>query len=479
MFDGIAYGKASDVLLTVENYLGEETFRKGVHNYLAAHRVLQCDCRRLLERSRPRPATSPSTRSWRAWSPSPVCRSSPSADPVDGKVAVTQKRFFLSPSVQTGAGQKWTLPVCFKNNRDNQDCAVLTPAVSTLSVPAAAPFFANAGGKGYYRTAYSPAAYNAILANIESALTPSERISFIGDEWAQVRSNKASIGKYLDLVAAVKDDPNADVVSSALGGYEAAYSRIAASAEEKSALQAWVRSTFEPVYARLGPPSDTDSPSARELRSTLFATLGNAKDPAILAEARNIAYKYIANPASVDGTFAQTALAVAARNGDSALFDKLQKLYETSTDPEIQIGALRLLAVFENPELVKRALDYAISDKVRNQDAAIQLAIPVEADESRDQAWKYIQAHWEKVQAQLTTNSGSILIGSTSGFCSSSGREDVERFFSAHKVAASGQSLKHAIEHIDGCIELRALQEPQLKSWLTTQQRTASGAAMH
>ena len=37
MFDGIAYGKASDVLLTVENYLGEETFRKGVHAYLAAH----------------------------------------------------------------------------------------------------------------------------------------------------------------------------------------------------------------------------------------------------------------------------------------------------------------------------------------------------------------------------------------------------------------------------------------------------------
>ena len=25
------------MLLTVENYLGEETFRQGVHNYLAAH----------------------------------------------------------------------------------------------------------------------------------------------------------------------------------------------------------------------------------------------------------------------------------------------------------------------------------------------------------------------------------------------------------------------------------------------------------
>ena len=37
MFDGIAYGKAGAVLGSVENYLGEETFRQGVHNYLAAH----------------------------------------------------------------------------------------------------------------------------------------------------------------------------------------------------------------------------------------------------------------------------------------------------------------------------------------------------------------------------------------------------------------------------------------------------------
>ena len=37
MFDGISYGKAGAVLRMVENYVGEETFRKGVHAYLEAH----------------------------------------------------------------------------------------------------------------------------------------------------------------------------------------------------------------------------------------------------------------------------------------------------------------------------------------------------------------------------------------------------------------------------------------------------------
>ena len=37
MFDGIAYGKAGAVIGMVENWLGPEVFRQGVHNYLAAH----------------------------------------------------------------------------------------------------------------------------------------------------------------------------------------------------------------------------------------------------------------------------------------------------------------------------------------------------------------------------------------------------------------------------------------------------------
>jgi aminopeptidase N/puromycin-sensitive aminopeptidase len=476
MFDGIAYGKASDVLLTVENYLGEETFRRGVHNYLTAHLYGNATAEDFWS-AQTATSQKPVNRIMESLVAQPGVPLLTFEDPAAGKVALGQKRFFLSPSIKPDPTQKWTIPVCFKTSDDKQDCAVLKPAISALNVPASNFFFANAGGKGYYRSAYSPSAYDAVAAKIETALTPSERISFIGDEWAQVRSNKSPIGKYLDLVAAVKDDPNAEVVSSALSGYEAAYSEIAGSAEEKSALQAWVRATFKPVYARLGVPSDTDSPNTRELRATLFATLGGAKEPEVLAEAREIANKYIADPGSVDATFAQTAVAIAARNGDAELFDKLQKVYETSADPDIQMDALRMLAEFEDPSLVNRSLDYAISDKVRNQDAAVQFAISLGTDENREQAWKYIQAHWDKVQAQLTTNSGSTLVGSTSRFCSASERTEVEQFFSTHKVAASGQTLKHAIEHIDGCIELRSLQEPHLKTWLASNTRTSSTAS--
>ncbi|MGC1424450.1 MAG: ERAP1-like C-terminal domain-containing protein, partial [Terracidiphilus sp.] len=291
--------------------------------------------------------------------------------------------------------------------------------------------------------------------------------------------NKASVGDYLNLVTAVKSDPNFNVVSSALDGLGAVNARIASTPEEKDALDAWFRQTFAPEYQKLGAPSDSDSPDKKQLRALLFAALGEAKDPQILTQAREISAKYLADANAVDPNLAETALQISARNGDAALFDKLQKIAETSTNPEIQIGALRLLATFENPQLAQRALEYAVSGKVRNQDAAIQLAISLEIEKNRDLAWMFIQTHWNDVKKEFTPEMGTVLVGATAAFCSESARDDVSQFFSTHKVPDADQELKHAIERINGCIELRNLQEPQLKSWLASQPKSATSETAH
>jgi aminopeptidase N/puromycin-sensitive aminopeptidase len=467
MFDSISYGKASDVLLSVENYLGPETFRKGVHAYLSAHLY----------------ANATAEDFWNAQtatSHKPVDKIMDSlisqagepllsfGVPADGKVPVEQKRFFLSPSIQPDPRQKWTVPVCFKSgDSDAQSCEVLTPATTSLKAPSGGLFFANARASGYFRSAYPPSVFAKLVAGAETDLTPAERISLTGDEWAQLRANKATAGDYLNLVTALKADPNAEVVSDALGGVDTIYDRIASTADEKAALAGWIRSTFGPIYARLGPATATDSANLVELRASLFGLLGYyGKDPQIISEASQIAVKYIVDPSSVDPNLGQTALSITARNGGEALFDKLQNVAETSSNPEFQEGALRMLAEFENQALEQRSLDYAISGKVRSQDAAIQLAYGLQIDANRDLAWSFTKAHWDKVSALLTPEMGSILVNSAGSFCSASARDDVQSFFTAHPVPAAETSLAHAVERINGCIEMRRLQEPGLRQWL-------------
>ena len=379
MFDGIAYGKASDVLLTVENYLGEETFRKGVHAYLLAHQFANATAEDFWN-AQTVTSHKPVDKIMESLVELPGVPMITFSAPAAGKVAVDQRRFFLSPGAQPDSAQKWTLPVCFKDG-SGQKCALLTPETAGLSIPSVALFFANAGGKGYYRSAYEPSQYKAIVSAAETGLTPEERISLEGDEWAQVRANKATVGDFLDLATALKSDTNAEVLNSVtLGAWMQFEDRVAANrggtcTGSPSGFAAPLRrNTQSWVLPR--PATRPANGSCAPAYSAFLATA--AKTPTVLAQARKIANEYLANPASVDPTFGQTALAVAAQNGNAALFDKLQNIYETSTDPELQNGALRLMAEFEDPALIQRALEYAISDKVRNQDVAIQFSIALQ-----------------------------------------------------------------------------------------------------
>jgi aminopeptidase N len=469
MFDGISYGKASDVLLAVENYLGPEAFRKGVHAYLSAHKYSNATAEDFWS-AQTETSHKPVDKIMDSLVAQPGEPLLTFGDPSDGTVSVAQNRFFLSSSIQPDPAQKWTIPVCFRTGSEKQDCEVLSPNESSMKVPATSLFYANAGGKGYYRSAYPPSVYAALVANAETDLSPTERISLSGDEWAQVRANKATVGDYLNLVAALKADPNAQVLGSAGSGINSIYQRVAGTEPERAALAAWLRATLAPEFAKMPPPSASDSPNTREMRAQFFGMLGYyAKDHAVLAQAREITEKYLADPSSVDATLGQTALAVAARNGDAALFDRLQKIAETSTNPEIQTSALRLLAQFEDPALVQRSLDYAASGKVRNQDALIQYAIGLQIDATRDTTWNYIKSHWDTLHTLLTPELGNILVGSIGAFCSADARDDVQSFFATHKVPSADRALKHSVESINGCIELRKLQEPNLDSWIAAQ----------
>jgi aminopeptidase N len=468
MFDGISYGKGGAVLLAVENYLGPETFRKGVHAYLSAHEYSNATAEDFWN-AQTSTSHKPVDKIMDSFVAQPGEPLLTFGEPTGGKVSVTQKRFFLSPSFTPDPAQKWTIPVCFKTEEGNP-CDLLTPEKSHLTLPMSPLFFANASGKGYYRTAYPPSVYAALVANVETSLAPAERISLVGDEWAQFRTNKGPVGTYLDLVTALKSDPNAEVISSAIGGVRSIHDSVAGAQQEKAALASWIRNTFAPEYAKLGAPSSSDTPNQVELRAHLFELLGEyGKDPAVLAQARQITEKYLSDPSSVEPTLGQTAVAVAAHNGDAALFDQLQKIAESSTNPEIQEGALRLLTEFEDPALVKRSLDYATSSKVRNQDALFLVALAIRSDANRVQGWKYVTTHWDVIKTLLTPELGGSLVDSTGSFCSAADRDDVIAFFATHKVPAAEHALQHAVEHINGCIELRSLQQANLDKWLAAQ----------
>jgi aminopeptidase N/puromycin-sensitive aminopeptidase len=466
MFDGIAYGKAGAVLGMVENYLGEETFRQGVHNYLAAHLYANATAEDFWN-AQTENSHQPVDKIMQSFVTQPGVPLLTFSQPHAGEVPLTQSRFLISGAADPS--QHWTVPVCVKSS-GKAVCQLITPSETALKVPSGTDFFyANASGKGYYRTAYTPAQLEAITAKAETVLTPPERIGLLGDRWALVRAGQGTVGDYLNLVLALKDDPNGLVMETALDKVSYIDTRIARD-QDRQRLATILRREFAPVYTALGQPTRGESYDRQQLRAELMGILGDAKDPAVLAQAKTLAdraYMGGKKDRGLDPILTDEAITVTAKNGDAALYEKVMAASKDPSDPGLQSDALRTLALFPEPTLVTRTLDYVVSGQVRNQDSWIPMAILLSGRDTREQTWTYIQRHWDKVHAQFTTNSGSRVVKAAGTFCSVNKRDEVASFFATHKVDAAERTLAKALDSISDCVQLREKQEPNLREWLT------------
>jgi aminopeptidase N/puromycin-sensitive aminopeptidase len=293
----------------------------------------------------------------------------------------------------------------------------------------------------------------------------------LGDQWALVRTGTASIGEYLNLVVALKNDLNGLVLNSAFDKVRWIYGHLATD-EDRAQLSAVVQREFGPVYGALGQPSAAESYDRQELRSELMGILGLAKQPAVLGEARQLADRaYASSERSGDPhpMLTDKAIAVAAASGDASFYDKVMAASRNPADPGAQSDALRTLALFQNPALVTRTLDYAVSGDVRNQDSWIPISMLLAGSATREQTWEYVQKNWNKVHAQLTTNSGAHIVNAAGNFCSAQAHDQVANFFATHKVDAAERTLAKALDNINDCVHLSATQEPALHRWLASQ----------
>src|SRR5216683_6732005 len=367
MFDGIAYGKAGAVIGMVEHYLGPEVFRQGVHNYLQAHLYANATAEDFWN-AQTANSHQPVDKIMSSFVTQPGVPLLTLSERQASGVPVAQSRFFLSSTATAGLtataeltatdgknqqDHHWTVPVCLKTS-DKPICRVLTPEDSSLPLPmdvGLPMLYANAGGKGYYRTLYTPQQYSAIVAKAETALTPPERIGLLGDRWALVRSGQATVGGYLDLVLALKQDPNAAVLDLVHRQLEKVDSDIATD-EDRAEFAAVVRRQFGPVYAALGSPVKGELFDRQQLRGTLFEMLGAARDPAVLAQAQQLTTRIFAvenkKDKTLDATLSDSAVLVSASNGDAALYDKLLAVSRNSGDPGEKTDALRTLGRFRD-----------------------------------------------------------------------------------------------------------------------------------
>jgi len=473
LFDGIAYGKAAAVLRMLESYLGEETFRAGVNAYLKQHQYANATAEGFWD-AQAKTSKKPVDKIMPTWvkqAGEPIINVKAQCSGNSTNVTVTQQRYYFDRSkFESPNDQLWQIPVCLKGSATTgaAKCELLTKKEENLTLPGCSNWvLANAGATGYYRVGYQPDTVRALAHDAETKLSPAERISLQNDIWASVRVGREPVGDYLAFAQGLQNDRTRAVLEDVLGRIDY-IGQYLPNDSDRDTFRAWLRQFLTPIMKEVGwEPKPNESDEQRTLRSRVLTALGqDARDPDALAEARTIADKALANPASVDHQLAGSALGLAAIKGDADFYDKVMAALKNPKSPEEYYAYFFTLPQFTDPKLLQRTLDFAISPDVRSQDA-LQLVTGVLGNQDGEKlAWDFIRQHWTEIEKAGGPFASAQVVGATSGFCSAGMRDQVTEFFNAHKIAAAERTYRQAIERINNCIDLKSQQEPLLASWL-------------
>jgi len=471
VFDGIAYEKTAGVLRMLESFVGPDLFRKGIASYLTKYAYANAtgeDFWREMARVTGRPIDR-ILQDYVEQPGVPVVSVEARCTGGHTELTLEQERFFGIPgATPSSASQTWSVPVCVTTIGGGPQCEMLDRQRRTVTAPGCGLVFANAGSRGYYFTEYAPDAVRA-LARASARLEPVERVSLLGDEWWMVRGGRHDIGVYLDLAAALAADETAAVID-AISTRLAFIGEYVVAPPRQAAFQRWIRERFGPALGTLGlpgPPDDADERHSR--RAELLALVGVAgNDAAVQQRARDLAGRYIADPASLPGTLAPAVLRIAAVAGDALLYDDyMAQLQQRSAEPEEYYRFFNALPWFRDPALVERTLAFAISPAVRTQDTGSLIASLIARPWSRDAAWTFVKARWPTLVQTLGTFQGIPgIVGALGSFCSAASAADVKAFFAANPVPSSERALRQAVERIDNCAAVVERQSPALASWL-------------
>lgn len=476
-FDEITYSKGAAVISMFESFAGPDRFRRGVHDYLEAHAHGNATAADFLAAvsAAGSPAIGRAFSTFLDQPGVPLVRAELACKPGqkgEVKVKLAQRRYL--PSGSAGKGdERWEIPVCVRwgaGKAEGRSCTMLADREATVPVEGAkvCPDWAllNAGDAGYYHGGYGAKALAALLGKGWPHLGPAERAGVIRDMGALVQSGDLPAGDMLARVADLAKDPSNDVLEGALN-LAGAVRRPMLTPELEASYARYLQKTFGARARALGwTPKAGEDDRVRLLRPHLLAAVADrGADPALAAEAADLAGRWLDKPASVPADIADAVLGTAAANGDRKLFDRLRAAAKKATDDQSQRRIVRAMASFRDPALSRAALDLTLTDEL---DPRVAVGLLWQPDRSAPVVFDFLKANFDALVARLPGEVRGEVPFLLSGFCDDARAAEVEAFLKDRAKVLTGatRNARKAVERIRLCAANRRDYQASLAKFL-------------
>lgn len=456
IFDAISYSKGASVIRMLVAYLGEETFRKGIHSYLKKFEYKNAvtnDLWDALELVSGKPVRDMMT-NWTRTVGYPIVH-------VEREgcccLRLTQHRYLTTGDVSPDEDSTlWRIPLGLFVEGSESVASELSTRSQTVTLEKNATFRkVNKDSTGFFRTFYSPDLMESIGQAIsEGKLSAEDRIGILNDAFNLAYSGHHNATIPLGLIRHFSEETNYMVwleLSSRLSELQSVLWEQDKQVQE--GLRSMIRNLCKNQLSKLG----FDFKSGEDditglLRVLIIALAGRNKDEHVLQESKKRFESFFSgNEGAIHPNLRGTVFKIAVENGGSTEFDLVKNIYLTSQIADQKLQALKALCATKSQLLQESLFNSIFTGEVKSQDTFYVVACSSSNVDARKFCWSFVKNNWQKFVDLL--EKGSCLLGevascSTNNFTALEVAEEVESFFSGQDVTGIDVSIKQSLEQI-------------------------------
>ena len=462
LFDAISYSKGGATLRMLENFLGEETFRRGLHGYLSANQYANArteDLWAALEEASGQPVTAVMN-TWVKQMGYPVLNAETHRHDGALHVGLSQRRFLYDHLLDEGEEDStlWQVPVSIAKAGESDKVSLLMDrqeADTELEAEAAADspgwVKVNAGQTGFYRVNYAPEDWTRLQGAVEGLQLPAiDRLGLQNDAYALARAGFLPATQFLSLAEAYKVEADASVwsdLSTNLRGME----NLLLDQPYLTQFHGFARGLFQRIAGYVGWDARPDEGHLDSLlRGVALGQIGAYGDHPTIEEARSRFERFRDNPASLHPDLRGIVYGLVAQEGDESTYDTLWNLERQADLHEERMRLLGSLTRFQSRELLQDMLERSLSSEVRSQDTVLVVVALAGNRHGKELAWEFIKENWEEFDRRYGRGGFAImrLVSVAGGFTTQERYRDVEEFFESHPAPSAERTIRQSLERI-------------------------------
>ncbi len=446
IFDEISYNKGGSVLRMLENFLGEENFRKGLENYLTKYKYGNAtteDLWNVLE-SVSKKSVRKMMNGWVRQVGYPIIE----ATAKNSKILLTQKRYLAERDGKSQKGN-WIIPVSIKT-QDDLTFKLMTRQSETV-VFNADWFKLNADQMGMYRVKYDDGTLEKLKELVgQKTLSNTDRWGLQHDLFALCISGQISLKKFLEFARSYFDE-NDYLVSSDLAGSLDFLYLVSSDEIFWDEIKEYNKEYFRKLFDRLGwEKKEGEKHTSALLRSLLIGSLGRLGDEEILEEAKKHFNEFLKNPGSLRPDLRGVVYSLVAWSGDNKTYEILVKQFKKATMQEEKLRFLSALSSFQDERLLARTLKFILTKEVRSQNLHLPIMRIAANPYGRKLVWPWVKKNWIQIVKKFGVGSPLInrVVGSITVVYDNKKEPEIRRFFKMHPTPGTEMKLAQTLERI-------------------------------